>query len=461
MASLNRSSWILLPLMILPALAAQQVIPERTVNYSKDIAPILYRNCTGCHHPNDIAPMSLLTYKDARPWAAAIRQAVVQRIMPPWHADPHYGKFANDPRLSDADIETISTWVKQGAKEGNPTDLPPKPTYTDDWKSGKPDKIVDIGQDYPVRSGDVPDEYTYFTVDPHFTKDTWVKAVELRPGNRRVVHHAHVWIDTSDAVKAKPRLDTAGKPVPEYQYKDANGLAHIRADAPVVENGCLTEDGGNLPGRKLNDGTGPLGSYLPGKGPDTYPEGTAKLIPAGAKLKFQLHYNNTLGTPQTDRTEVGFIFADKPPAHPLRRVDSSAYLFLIPPGAPNQEVSNCTTFHADVMLMSYVAHMHYRGKDMRFELEHEDGRRETLLFVPHYSFAWQQIYRLKEPLFVEKGTRLIITAHFDNSRNNKWNPDPTQAVRWGEPSTSEMMDGWVEYIDASGSSPHQLSADLK
>lgn len=461
MLFLNRSSWALLPWLVLPVLASEQAATGPTVTYSKDVAPILYRNCTGCHRPNDIAPMSLLTYKDARPWAAAIRQAVVQRIMPPWHADPHYGKFANDPRLSDADISTISTWVKQGAKEGDPADLPPQPTYNDGWKIGKPDKIVDIGQDYPVQSRDVPDEYTYFTVDPHFTKDTWVKAVELRPGNRRVVHHAHVWIDTSDSAKAKPRLEAGGKPVPEYQYKDAHGLAHVRPDAPVVENGCLTEDGGNLPGRKLNDGTGPLGSYLPGKGPDAYPEGTAKLIPAGAKLKFQVHYNNTLGTPQTDRTEVGFVFADGPPAHALRRVGSSAYLFLIPPGEPNQEVSNCTTFHTDVMLMSYVAHMHYRGKDMRFELEHRDGRRETLLFVPHYSFAWQQIYRLKEPLRVEKGARLIVTAHFDNSKNNKWNPDPTQTVRWGEPSTSEMMDGWVEYIDASSSDPKQLSAGLE
>ncbi len=419
----------------------------RTVTFSKDVAPIFYQHCVGCHRPNDIAPMSLLTYKEARPWAAAVKQAVALRKMPPWYADPHYGKFANDPRLTDSEIQTLTAWAQQGAPEGNMADLPPMPKFNDDWKIGKPDAVVDIGQDYKIEKRDIPDEYIYFTVDPHFTKDVWVKAVELRPGNRRVVHHAHVWIDTP----AKPRLsepvDSKGA-TPNYQYKDEYGLAHVKADAPVIQNGCLKEDGGNLPGRALNDGTGPLGSYLPGKAPDVYPQGTAKLIPAGSKLRFQLHYNNTLGTPQTDRTQVGFIFADEPPAHPLWRVDSSAYLFSIAPGESNQEVSNCTTFQKNMLLMSYVAHMHFRGKDMRFELEHKDGRRETLLLVPHYSFAWQQIYRLKDPVPVVKGDRLIVTAHFDNSSNNPWNPDPTKTVRWGEPSTAEMMDGWVEYIDA-------------
>ncbi|MBV8709114.1 MAG: hypothetical protein JO182_15585 [Acidobacteriaceae bacterium] len=449
---------ITLALLAFPVFAADTPGSEAPVTFSKDVAPILYKNCAGCHRPNDIAPMSLLTYKDARPWAASIRQAVVQRIMPPWHADPHFGKFANDPRLRDEEIATISAWAKQGAKEGNPADLPPQPKFNDDWKIGKPDAIVDIGQDFKVDRKSVPDEYVYFTVDPHFTKDTWVKAVELRPGNRRVVHHAHVWIDTPETAESRPRVDANGNPIPNYVYKDEYGLQRLKPDAPVIQNGCLKEDGGNLPGRKLNDGTGPLGSYLPGKAPDAYPPGTAKLIPAGAKLKFQLHYNNTIGSPQTDRTQVGFIFADRPPEHPLRRVDSSAYLFLIPPGESNQEVSNCTTFQKDVMLMSYVAHMHFRGKDMRFEIERPNGQRETLLFVPHYSFAWQQIYRLQDPVRVEKGTRLIVTAHFDNSSNNKWNPDPTKTVRWGEPSTSEMMDGWVEYIDAPPAKPSQFTA---
>jgi hypothetical protein len=247
-------------------------------------------------------------------------------------------------------------------------------------------------------------------------------------------------------VKPKPESGK-GRLGTDYIFKDSLGLAHVRADAPVIDNGCAVNENDDLAER--SDAEGPLGSYLPGKGPDLYPEGTAKLVPAGSKLKFQLHYNNALGKPETDRTEVGFLFADAPPAHPLWRFDSSAYLFLIPPGAANQEVSHCSTFQKDVLLMSYVAHMHFRGKDMRFELERPGGRRETVLFVPNYSFAWQLIYRMAEPLPVQKVTRLIITAHFYNSANNNWNPDPTQTIRWGEPSTSEMMDGWVEYIDAA------------
>lgn len=426
--------------------------PALAPTYSKDVAPILYKNCTGCHRPNDIAPMSLLTYKEARPWAAAIRQAVATRTMPPWHADPQFGHFANDPRLSEADIATLVAWAKAGAPEGNRADLPAAPQYSDgDWKLGTPDLVVDIGQDHHIDNRAVADEYTYFTVDPHITEDTWVKAVELRPGNKRVVHHAHVWVEQPNGEK------TAG---PQLIYKDKFGLTRIKEDAPVLNNGCLSEDGGNLPGRKLNDGDGPLGSYLPGKAPDVYPAGTAKLVRAGSRLKFQVHYNNTLNAPQTDRTSVGLIFASAAPEHPLHRVDSSAYLFAIPPGQAGVEVSNCTTFQKDVRLLSYVAHMHYRGQDMRFEIEHADKRRETLLFVPHYSFAWQQIYRVREPVAVEKGARLIVTAHFDNSANNKWNPDPTKTVRWGEPSSSEMMDGWVEYVDATPA-PLVSAAELR
>lgn len=253
-------SFAILPsLCILLGPAQSLTSKPRQVTFSKDVAPIFYGHCVGCHRPNDIAPMSLLTYKDARPWAAAVRQAVVLRKMPPWYADPHYGKFANDSRLSEADIQTIAAWAQQGAPEGNPADLPPQPAFDDGWKIGKPDAIVDIGQDYKVEKREVPDEYIYFTVDPHFTKDVWVKAVELRPGNRRVVHHAHVWVEAPPQPRPAGRPD--GKPVPDYMYKDQYGLAHIKPDAPVIENGCLAEDGGNLPGRSVNDGLGPLGSW--------------------------------------------------------------------------------------------------------------------------------------------------------------------------------------------------------
>jgi hypothetical protein len=410
------------------------------VTFTRDVAPILYKNCVGCHRPGDIAPMSLLTYKEARPWAASIREAVVLRKMPPWHADPRYGHFANDARLSDAEIATVRTWVSSGAPEGNPADLPPQPKFNADWHIGKPDLVIDIGQDYTVEAQG-PDEYVYFTVPTNFTEDKWVSAVELRPGNRKVVHHAHVFLAEDPSDKKDGHKDVAST----FMYQDGK-LTHMKPDAPVKNDGCAANDAGNYWGRRGGQ-NGILGSYLPGKPVDAYPAGTAKRIPAGAKLTFQVHYSRTTGKTEIDRTLVGFVFAPGPPETPLKRMDISNYLFRLPAGEPNQEVTECHTFDQDIELLSLTAHMHFRGKDMRFELERPGvPGRETLLFVPKYDFSWQTLYRLAEPVAIAKGSRLIITAHFDNSANNPYNPDPVKVIRWGEPSNEEMMDGWLEYV---------------
>lgn len=413
-----------------------------TPTYSKDVAPILFARCAGCHQPDDIAPMSLLSYKETRPWAKAIREAVVKRTMPPWHADPHYGRFANDPRLTDSEVEAIRAWVDAGAPDGDPKDLPSPPARNGGWRLGKPDVVIDIGQDFKVEPSG-PDEYTNFTVPVPFAEDRWILAAELRPGNRKVVHHAHAILMT------EPRPGEKRESYPKdsaaaFMYREGK-LGHMRTDAPVKNDGCAVDDAGNYYGRR-NGMNGILASFLPGKGPDAYPPGTAKLIPAASKLRFQLHYSRT-GKSETDRTMVGLYFAPKPPDRPLRRMDVSNFLFEIPAGASSQQVTECHTFDKDVELLSLTAHMHFRGKDMRFDLVRPDGRLETLLSVPSYNFAWQTTYRLTEPVKVERGSRLIITAHFDNSPNNRWNPDPSKTIRWGEPSNEEMMDGWLEYVD--------------
>ncbi len=417
----------------------------RDVTYATDVAPIFFQHCTGCHHPNDIAPMSLMTYQDARPWAASIREAVVSRTMPPWHADPRYGHFSNDMRLSATEVETIRLWAVQGAKQGDPLKTPTAPVYTDGWKIGAPDAIIDIGQTQVVTPSG-PDEYLYYTVPTHFAEDRWIQAAELRPGNRRVVHHAHVWVETPPKPVAAPIV--ASTPKVSLTYTEGK-LTHIKPDAPVLDNGCLADDGATWPGNPPKGGTGPIASYLPGKFPDTYPEGTAKLLPAGAMLKFQVHYSKATGKEETDRTSVGLIFAKHPPEHPMRRIDISNYLFLLPPGDDNHEVSECHRFDKAILMTSLTAHMHVRGKAMRFDVEYPDGRKETLLDVPHYSFSWQTTYHFAEPKNIPAGSRLIITAHFDNSANNPTNPDPTKVIRWGEPSKEEMMDGWVEYLDVA------------
>jgi hypothetical protein len=269
-------------------------LPAQEATFTRDVAPILYKNCTGCHHQNDIAPMSLMNYQDARPWAAAIREAVVTRTMPPWHADPRYGKFANDARLTDKDMATIVAWVKSGAPEGDPKKLPLPPVYDEGWRIGKPDAVFDIGQDFQVQPN-APDEYRYFTISTNFDEDKWLTAVELHPGNRRIVHHAHVYLE-QDLVQSKDSKAPLGT---KYQYRVGH-LTHMRLDAPVKNDGCSVSDAGNEGAFLSNEGGTMMGSYLPGRGPDVYPENTAKLLPVGSKLTFQIHYSNSTGSRQSD-----------------------------------------------------------------------------------------------------------------------------------------------------------------
>lgn len=411
------------------------------VTFSKDIAPILYQRCAACHHAGDIAPMSFLTYKETRPWARAIREAVRLRKMPPWHADPHFGEFENDKRLTETEIAAITAWVDQGAAQGNPKDLPPQPRFPEGWKIGKPDAVFPIPADFSVKAN-APDQYVYFKVPTNFKEDVWVQAVELRPGNRKVVHHAHVFI--SPPAPEKPKVENKSVKKENFTIKDG-AVSHINPAMPVVDDGCSSPDGGYWPGRKPNENGGMLGSFLPGKEPDVFQAGYARKIPAGSVIGFQVHYH-AINQDELDRTSVGLLFAKEPPKQALRRIDISNFLFQIPAGDPNHRVTACYTLPKDVEMMSYTAHMHLRGKDMMFEAVRPNGVRETLLSVPKYDFNWQTEYKLKHPVALEKGTQIVITAHFDNSTNNPNNPDPTKTIRWGEPSYEEMMDGWFEYI---------------
>jgi len=419
--------------------------------YSRDVAPILFQKCTPCHHPNDIAPMSLLDYKSARQWARAIRQAVVLKQMPPWFADSKVGHFANDPSLSDEQRRTITKWVDEGAKEGDPKDLPKTPTYVDGWHIGKPDVVFDIGEDHVVKSTSA-DEYVYLTVPTNFTEGHWVQAVELRPGNRKVVHHAHASVVSPDKPKTEAKPAPNGLLFADYLIRTDDGLRHMKMDAPVVNDACAYN--GPEIDRLHIAGEGALVSYLPGMPPDTYRDGSAKWIPAGAQIRFQIHYHADASSkePQTDRTSVGLIFAPAPPVHPLRRMDVDNDFFSIASGSEAQEVKQCATFDSDSLLLTLTPHMHYRGKDARFEVVRPGQPAETLLFVPKYDFNWQLKYFLQDPVFVPKGTKMVITFHYDNSANNRFNPDPNRTVRWGEPSEVEMMSGWIDYIEAPASS---------
>jgi len=419
--------------------------------FSRDVAPILYRNCVSCHQPNSMAPMSLLDYQDARPYAKAIRMAVETRKMPPWFADPQFGHFANNMRLSDRDIQTITQWVDAGAIEGDRRDLPPRPELTRGFKLGKPDIVIDIGEDFAVPTGD--DVRRTFVVPTNFTEGKWIRAAEVLPGNPKLVHHVHLSVVPPE--RANQAVDGEGNPLggrSERLWDVVDGQARLKDSAPTVNDAC-GESLPQLPNMSsIATEGGSFATMLPGKGPDVFDifgDGTtAKYIPAGSKLSFSMHYAKVLKPLPPDRTSVGLYLAKAPPLRPVKRLDARNYYFAIPAGAANHEVKKCITFAADKALLSITPHMHYRGKAARYELLHPDGRRETLLYVPRYDFNWQQNYRFKQPVPVEKSSQLIITFYYDNSAANRANPDPRRLVRWGDRSEDEMMTTWTEVIDA-------------
>jgi len=440
-------------------LAGTRRIPPATggrdVTFSRDVAPIFYQHCATCHRPNDIAPFSVLTYRDVQPWAESIREKVSSREMPPWHADPRYGDFSNDMRLSRQEMDTIVSWVAQGAREGDPKDLPAVPKSVAGWSIGRPDIVFAMSEVYTV-AAHAPDSYVYVTFPTRFKEDKWVQAAEIHPGNKGIVHHviAHVLTPAAlsgNAGRANAEFPQAGNEASIF-YKQGS-LSRVKMDAPVIDDGANAANNGSLFKRRTDDGGAGysvlLASYAPGKGPDVYPTGTAKKIPAGATIILQIHYSSFHGamkTAQTDRTSVGLIFAKEPPAKRVVSFTVPNHFFKIPPGAANHRVTAAYTFDRDVELIDYMPHMHLRGKDMRYELVYPGGRRETLLWVPRFHFNWQIVYRLKNPITIPKGARIIVTAHFDNSAKNRYNPDPTKAVRWGDPTYDEMMIGWMDYL---------------
>jgi peroxiredoxin len=374
---------------------------EAKVTYAKEVSRIIQKNCQECHRPGQIGPMPLMNFEDAAAWSDTIREVVADRRMPPWHADPKFGKFTNDRSLANEDRATLLEWIKEGCPKGDEKDLPSERIYAEGWRIGKPDIVFEMEKPYKVPAegpkGGIP--YQYFGVATNFTEDRWVQAAEAKPGNRAVVHHIIVYI-MKKGERRKPNEDGIG-------------------------------DGWLVP-------------YAPGDMPAILAPGTAKKVPKDALLVFQMHYTPN-GTEQTDRSSVGLIFAKEPPEHEMHTRSIGMQKFVIPAGASNHEVVAKKTFKEDALLYGLLPHMHLRGKDFAFRIFYPDGKTETLLSVPRYDFNWQSNYRLEKPLPMPAGTRIECTAHFDNSADNPNNPDPTEDVRWGDQTWQEMMIGFVNY----------------
>lgn len=405
------------------------------VSFYKDVLPVLQKNCQGCHRTGEAAPMSFTSYQTVRPWAKAIREAVLAKRMPPWFASAEdRGKFHNERTLSSEEIAKISAWVDAGAPEGDRKDAPPPVAFTEGWNIGTPDKVVAMPAAFPVpASGTI--EYTYIVMPLNLAQDTWIQAAEVRPGNRAVVHHVIAFLREPGS---KWMADAKyGEPfVPKPQKRNARNANQENSEA-----------GG--PGTEL------LVGYAPGLEAQMWLPGQAKLIKAGTDVVFQMHYTAN-GTAATDQTRIGLVFAKQPPKERVMTVAAMNPRFAIPPGAANHRVDSQFTLQADTRLVGLMPHMHLRGKSFEYFAVYPTGEKERLLTVPRYDFNWQLFYYLKEPRVFPKGTRIECIAHFDNSANNKFNPDPSKEVRWGDQSWEEMMIGWLDVAFPADMNPLKL-----
>jgi hypothetical protein len=433
--------------------SAAPALAQSAPTFSKDVAPILYKNCTNCHRPGEIAPMSLLTYADARPWVRSIATRVGNASMPPWHADPASGPFENDRRLSASEKDTILKWVSAGAPEGDKNDLPPQPKYAAGWLMGQPDVVLSMQEDYPLpASGVVP--YEYFEVKTNFTEDRWIQAYEVKPGSRANVHHVIVYTRDPNAADRPPQPRPAGaqRQQPPITFAEGMDIPAGQTGGPELPEGQRKPLGPN--DRPQFKGiTGSVGGYVPGNPGRVYDPGTATRLPAGSTLVFQMHYTTT-GKAATDRTSIGFIFAKEKPKTPLIGAVLANGALHIPAGDANARVDAEMTLNRDFVLWSILPHTHVRGKRWSYEATFPDGKKQTLLSVPNYDFDWQTDYIYKDPIKLPKGTVIHATAWYDNSPANKSNPDPTKDVWWGDQTFEEMMFSAITLsIDAPAPTP--------
>ena len=390
--------------------------------FYKDVLPILQQHCQSCHRAGEIAPFPLVTYQQAYSWVEQIKDAVREKKMPPWFADPCCGKFADDPSLTPQQIATISSWADAKAPAGDVRDAPPSPHWVTGWNISTPDVVVKMPLPVAIPAhGDV--EYTYEIVPTGFEQDRWVQMSEVRPSAREHVHHAVIYIRPPESTWL--RGAPFGVPFTASTLHDPQLMHEAHATTSDM-----------------------LLVYAPGSSPDNWPEGMAKFIPAHSDLIFQMHYT-TNGRPARDQTSVGIVFAGQRPKKRVLTLQlaNENDMIPIPAGVDNYRVEVHGTLPNDALLLSFFPHMHLRGKRFEYNIVHPDAtpgeKIDTLLRV-NYDFYWQMSYRLAEPRFLKAGTELQAVAWYDNSRNNPHNPDPDAAVTWGDQTYNEMMVGFFD-----------------
>lgn len=428
-------------LLIATAFSATAVAAEDTPTFAKDVAPILFDNCVVCHREGEVAPMALTSYAAVRPWARAIKDKVVSREMPPWHADPAGSlEFRNDRRLSQVQIDTISAWADGGAPQGNPTDLPGLPPIPAGWQIkdlGEPDAIIrmPVAEEIPA-SGELA--MTNYYIPVPWDEARYARALESKPGNRVVTHHSVAYIRSG---------------LPPGTRLNEKGLA-VRDESIEVDGNASFE----FAQRSVK-----LTGYAPGKGYKRYPAGAGRVLPPNWYFVLNQHYQPT-GKPETDRSELGLWFHDEAVDTDINEVVASDGVSIVEgrevvaehgqrrPVVPNipafvddWKIVTMKLFPEDTTVFSLSPHAHLRGKRFTYTLVRPDGTEETLLSVPQYDFNWQTFYELTEPMVFPAGSKLVTVGYYDNSVKNRYNPSPDKEVYWAEQSWDEMFNPFFEY----------------
>jgi hypothetical protein len=467
-----------------PRIATAQEAPT----FTKDVAPILFKNCVVCHKPGESTPMSLLSYETARPWARSIKRRVVAREMPPWFADPAYGHFSNDRRLSQQEIDTIAAWVDGGAQKGRAEDMPAAPTFAKGWRHPlglEPDAVIEMPVEFTApAAGEIP-MTTFYTPVP-FAEDKFVEATQSRPANYAFVHHAVI---RGHKLPPEARVDPAtgllvdsktGKQFEELVREEGvNETPQERERRERELRQQFTRQPQNVFDNTSNVW---IGTYAPGWDFERYKPGIGKRVPAGWHIGFNMHYQAT-GKPEKDRTVLGLWYQRVPTKAELvtRRIgdmhivegkqllDTPGYestsstgnrqvIPNIPPYAENWSIMTITPILEPIAVYSWNPHMHLRGRDMKYVVVYPDGQEETLFSVPKFDFNWQLTYENSEPVRIPAGSKIMTIGHMDNSVKNKFNPAPDKEVFWSEQSWDEMFNGFFQFTKDTDPQPRKAPA---
>jgi hypothetical protein len=437
-----------------------------TPTFAKDVAPILYSKCVSCHRPGEVAPMSLLTYEQVRPWSRAIKQKVVSREMPPWGADPRFGKFANDMSLTDEQIQTLVAWVDGGAARGDQADMPKPPAVASGWTYGEPDYVISMMAPYHIPpEGEMPNLAFYSPIP--FKEDRFARLLEWRPGNRSAVHHGTA---SAGDLPGGGKLNEGG----EFIYDDGTKendiqIGRLQRTERALQNALigLRQSQGGF-GIRLTDYT-PGRTAMPVSDPNV-----GQRLPAGKYVHWGMHYQPT-GQPETDQSRLGIWFTEKKVVQELYRrqvgdplptaADRTGFFRVqdvdiphntrlvreelgwpnLEPGVDNYKVMSVTPITEAITLYGFTPHMHLRGKDKAWYVTYPDGRQATLLSIPKYDFNWQNYYELATPMKIPAGSAITTVAHYNNTTSNKYNPAPDKEVYWSEQSWDEMYCPFIVY----------------